>query len=117
MKITEERFEDAGEQDEDGHYDYYYSGVVYVIHEGDFRCKARTYDHDPDKVSILMVAIGEQKMSGEAFIAELMKGASGDGAPFHQVFNALSAKGHKAFDILTNAGYVSVDSRHIDGAK
>ena len=116
MEIIGERFDDAGERDENGHYDYSYAGVVYLLHEGDFRCKARSYDDEPTRVSILTVEIGGQKLSGEQFIAELTMETLSNGARFQPLFDALRRKGHKEFFILTDAGYASIESSHPEGA-
>ena len=51
MKVKKWRFEDGGEQDNEGRYDYYYAGFYYLFSEGDEAFKARRYTHSPNRVS------------------------------------------------------------------
>jgi hypothetical protein len=53
VQVEKTDFVDAGEQDESGLYDYYYSGKTYVIREGQEEFYARTYDDTPGQVSFL----------------------------------------------------------------
>ena len=109
MEITEERFEDAGEKDADGFYDYYYSGVVYLVRDGGLHCKARSYDDEPDLVSILKLEIDENPIAG----ADLISGASHhnevERESIANVLKALRARGHQRIQILTSDGYQPIE--------
>ena len=53
MQVTQERFEDAGERDADGYYDYYYSGVIYRFVFANRALVARRYDDTIGEASFL----------------------------------------------------------------
>jgi hypothetical protein len=54
MQVIEERFEDAGERDANGHYDYYYySGIIYRFVFPTLTLVARRYDDTAGEVSFL----------------------------------------------------------------
>jgi hypothetical protein len=53
MHVIEERFEDAGERDANGHYDYYYSGIIYRFVFPTLTLVARRYDDTAGEVSFL----------------------------------------------------------------
>jgi hypothetical protein len=44
MKVHAEPFEDAGEKNEQGYYDYYYSGTVFTFQDGEAGLIARQYN-------------------------------------------------------------------------
>ncbi len=46
LTFTAERFEDAGEKDADGFYDYYYAGIYYTLTWQNLVCHATQYDHE-----------------------------------------------------------------------
>jgi hypothetical protein len=109
MEITEERFEDAGEKGADGYYDYYYSGVIYLIRDGSLSCKARTYDDEPDLVAILELAIDQCPIAGE----NLVSGASHTNGAVREsiakMLDALQARGHQRIEMLTSDGYQPIE--------
>jgi hypothetical protein len=53
MRVTQERFEDAGERDANGYYDYYYSGVIYRFVFPSRILVARRYDDTIGEASFL----------------------------------------------------------------
>lgn len=65
MEIIEQAFEDAGEQDANGFYDYYYSGVVYRFVFPGREFKARRYDDEPGVASFLGYATGRSRSFAE----------------------------------------------------
>ena len=46
LRVTCERFEDAGKRDVDGYYDFYYSGLIYTIAVGDVTYTVYLYDDE-----------------------------------------------------------------------
>ena len=44
IHVTTERFEDAGEQDAEGYYDFYYSGLIHTIRVGNVTYTVYLYD-------------------------------------------------------------------------
>ncbi|MES2459007.1 MAG: hypothetical protein V4671_00380 [Armatimonadota bacterium] len=57
MEVVKERFEDAGEPDAQGFYEYYYSGYLYRFRFGREGFVARQYDDTPGEVGFLMYEI------------------------------------------------------------
>src|SRR5437588_10890487 len=53
MQVVKERFEDAGERDEQGLYDYYYAGFIYNFIFPEEVLIARQYEDTPDKASFM----------------------------------------------------------------
>jgi len=49
MKVKKQRFEDAGEQDEEGRYSFYYAGFYYHFSENEEEFKARRYQDQPEE--------------------------------------------------------------------
>lgn len=109
MEITEERFEDAGEKDADGYYDYYYSGVIYLIRGGGLYCKARTYDDEPDLVSILKLEIDHAHIAGANLFPKESHGNEFERESITKLLEALHAKGHQRIHILTSDGYQPIE--------
>lgn len=68
MKITKERFEDAGEQDEDGFYDYYYAGFYFRFEEGEEGFVVRQYEDELEQASFQCCTVqGERVWIGHQF--------------------------------------------------
>jgi hypothetical protein len=53
VEVTKTRFEDAGEQDENGYYNYFYAGYAYRFVSGQEAFIARQYDDMSDEASFL----------------------------------------------------------------
>lgn len=56
MQVIEQDFEDAGEQDANGLYNYYYSGVIYRFVFPKCEFHARRYDDTPGEAHFLAYA-------------------------------------------------------------
>jgi hypothetical protein len=53
VQVIEQTFEDAGEQDANGLWNYYYSGVIYRFIFPELEFQARRYDDEPGQASFL----------------------------------------------------------------
>ena len=53
MQVTKEPFEDAGERDAEGQYDYFYSGIIFRFVFGTRALVARRYDDTTGAASFL----------------------------------------------------------------
>lgn len=100
MEIIEERFEDASEQD-----DCYYSGVIYLIRDGDVRCKARSHDDEPERVSILMLELDRSRVSCDKLVARPSLRNEAARESMARIVEFLHARGHRRIEILTADGY------------
>jgi hypothetical protein len=67
MQVTQERFEDAGEHDANGFYEYYYSGTIYRFTFPTRTFVARRYDDETSKVSFLCIE-NPRGRKGKTFI-------------------------------------------------
>ena len=63
METVKERFEDAGEKDEEGYYDYYYAGFYFHFKEGKEVFVVRQYEDIPEEASFLQYSVkGERNL-------------------------------------------------------
>ena len=70
VQVTKTRFEDAGEQDENGLYNYFYAGYLYRFVSGQEAFIARQYDDTSDEASFLTREVkGKRKWKSERFAA------------------------------------------------
>ena len=68
MQVTKTRFEDAGEQDENGLYNYFYAGYLYRFVVGQEAFVARQYDDTSDEASFLTREVeGKRRWKSERF--------------------------------------------------
>ena len=51
--VSQQRFDDVGEADEDGYVDYAYHGFNYIIHVKDQQYNVRTYDDEPGVATVI----------------------------------------------------------------
>jgi hypothetical protein len=110
VKVIEQAFEDASEQDSNGWYDYYYSGVIYrlVFPGGEFR--ARRYDDVPGEAHFL--AYGSTP-GGER---QLFEAIPYDNPEFRAAAAYLrDTVGADTVKILLPSGYVPVDFTQFPG--
>jgi hypothetical protein len=105
MEIIEERFEDASEED-----DYYYAGVILWIRDGRIDCKARSYDDEPERVSILKFEIDQNRVAGEKLLTGVSQDHGVDRASLAAVVEVLQTRGYQRIEILTADGYELVES-------
>lgn len=106
MEVIEERFEDASEE-----HDYYYAGVILWIGDGRVDCKARSYDDEPERISILKFEIDQNQVGGEELLAEASQDHGADRESFAKVVEVLRTRGYQRIEILTVDGYQPVEAR------
>ena len=62
MEIIKERFEDAGDiDDEDGSYSFYYAGFHMTFTEGKEAFFIRQYEDEPEKAAFMSYSIKQEK--------------------------------------------------------
>jgi hypothetical protein len=104
VQVIEQTFEDAGEKDANGLYDYYYSGVIYRFVFPDREFCARRYDDTPGEAHFLSFATAP---GGEGSLFEAI--------PYEEPEFVLAAAylrdtvGADTVKILLPVGYVPVD--------
>ena len=68
MEVTKERFEDAGDKDEDGYYDYYYAGFYLKFTEDREAFIVRQYEDTPEKAAFMSYSVkGKRKWKSFRF--------------------------------------------------
>jgi hypothetical protein len=111
VQVIQETFLDAGEQDEKGLYDYYYSGVIYRLSFPDHEFHARRYDDTPGEAHFLSHSTSP---GGERRLFE--------GIPYDDPEFAAAAAyfrdtvGVDTLRILLLSGYVPVEFSQFPGA-
>jgi hypothetical protein len=103
VQVIEEEFEDAGEQDAKGLYDYYYSGVIYRLVFPDREFRARRYHDTPGEAHFL----GSRTSSGERLLFEAIPYDDPEFAAAAAYLR--DAVGADTIRILLPNGYVPVD--------
>ena len=109
MDIAEERFCDHGDKNPDGSYDYYYSGVIYTLRDGDYGWEARAYDHEMDTVSFLSSLIHKKTSRGSKVRRKSISEVPYQDPHFRIAVDALLGKNHQRVEVLTGCGYEKVD--------
>jgi hypothetical protein len=105
MEVTKERFEDAGEQDGEGIYDFYYSGFDYTFRIDRERFCARQYDDTPYEIGFTRW----ERQSGRKWKCQSLDAVPYDNNTFRQAVKYL-VDHEKSTRILVLIGeYVSVD--------
>jgi hypothetical protein len=61
LEVDKKKFVDAGTQDENGLFDYYYAGTNFVFREGSEELYARIYEDTPERVSFFARASGGER--------------------------------------------------------
>jgi len=104
MQVTQKRFEDAGECDANGYYDYYYSGVIYRFTFPNRILVARRYDDTFGKASFLH---SESAKDNTSLIFTEIPYRDLD---FREAVTYLRNNGGVEFvEVLLSQGYVQID--------
>jgi hypothetical protein len=112
VRVVEETFEDAGEQDANGLYDYYYSGVIYRLVFPDREFHARRYDDTPGEAHFL--AYSEASEDQRLLFAAIPY----DDPEFAAAAGYLrDSVGADTVKILLASGYVLVDFSQFAGER
>jgi hypothetical protein len=105
MEVDKERFENAGEQDENGYYDYYYAGWIYRFRFGKQVLIARQYEDTPEEASFQ----GRQRKRRAGWSTRLFYAVPYDDPAFRQAVDHLRRhEGITRVHVLVNR-YVEVD--------
>lgn len=101
---VKERFEDAGERDADGYYDFYYSGFIYRFEFLNRALIARRYDDTPTEASFLQ----SENLSACAHL--LLTEIPYQYPDFQEAVAFLgTSEGVEVVNVLMANGYVSID--------
>lgn len=104
MQIIQERFEDAGERDAHGYYDYCYSGVIYRFVFPTRMLVARSYDNDLSNASFL----GPKSLQNGT--TERFKEIPYRDPEFREAVAYLrQSEGVESVRVLLSHGYVEID--------
>lgn len=105
MEIVKERFQDAGEQNKEGYYDYYYAGFYFNFKEDKEAFVVRQYEDTPEEASFLSYSVkGKRKWEHHRFEAI----PCGNALFCEAVRHLVEKEGVRHVKILLN-GYTSVN--------
>ena len=109
MQVIEEEFEDAGEQDAQGVYDFYYSGTIYRFVFPARELRARCYSDTPGHADFLGFCRSEGQRG-------LFESIPYDDLEFREAAMYLRDKVADSVRVLLPNGYAPVDFRRFPGA-
>lgn len=98
--LTHRCFEDAGQQDDAGDYDFYYAGVLYDFDFGDVTYTVRQYEDTPQAAQVLSCQHGEG--------SSVMLQAIPDDPQFQTIVEYMARQGITELSVLTRRGYETV---------
>lgn len=100
FSLTRRPFEDAGQQDSAGNYDFYYAGVLYDFDFGTVIYTVRQYEDTPQAAQVLSCQYGNKP--------SVMLQAIPEDPQFQAIVEYMTRQGIRELSVLTRKGYEKV---------